>query len=376
MANPIKKVSEIGDVITNAISVAASKKEFILKQAINGALVFLILLVLGCLDFATLTFHFEYLFQASYWGTVITKTIVGLLAFNLGINIMWDYELQKDLILALAIRKYNYLILQRENDFEYYVVHVFNPEEKKKAYLSQINHKIYLLNKISRKRDRLLYSSDLPEKQEEKKTNKYCIRRGELEALKTDEYIEKNLASLVVSYQEVDATVFELEIDGSPVVRGVKTRGNTSVGRAKATSTTLLSMVLFSMFITVIGLEFDKNAWVEQMVSIWHYLAKCAADVFVVLWQLSRGMLRTRKIISSELTQPYAGRNKVLINYLKWRTEQGKMTEQDYLKVLTKLKEIDASQSRSEKVEEEIKPQPQEKVLELTPEQAREKGLL
>ena len=91
-------------------------------------------------------------------------------------------------------------------------------------------------------------------------------------------------------------------------------------------------MVLFSMFITVIGLEFDKNAWVEQMVSIWHYLAKCAADVFVVLWQLSRGMLRTRKIISSELTQPYAGRNKVLVNYLRWRVQEGKLPENDYLK--------------------------------------------
>ena len=358
--NPVKKMSEIGDIVSRAISVAASKKEQILKQFVNGTLVFLILLILGCLDFANLTFHFEYLANAGYWGTVVTKTVVGLLAFNLGINIMWDYELKKDMCLALAIRKHNHLITYKGKTFEEYVVHVFNPEEKRKAYISQINHQIYWLNRLARRKDRLLYSSDLPENQKLKKTNAYCIRRKELEDLKSDKYIEKNLATLVVKYEEVDATVFELEIDGSPVIEGTKTRGSVAKGRAKATSKTVMSMLLFSMFVTVVALELDGAAFIDEAKSIWNYLLHCLTDLGIVLWQLSRGAFSTRKIISSELTQSYVGRNKVLLGYIRWETENNRLPVEEFEKVISHLKDIDASQDMQvdeyiEVSEEELK---------------------
>lgn len=366
--NAIEKMSEIGDIISNAISVAMSKKEQILKQFVNGILVFLILLILGCLDFAELQFHFEYLASAEYWVTVITKTVVGLLAFNLGINIMWDYELKKDMCLALAIRKHNHLILFKDKTFEYYVVHVFNPEEKKKAYISQINHQIYWLNRLARRKDRLLYSSDLPENQKLKKTNAYCVRRKELEDLKTEKYIEKNLDTLVVKYEEVDPTVFELEIDGSPTIRGTKTHGSVAKGRAKATSKTVMSMLLFSMFITVIVLELDGNIFADEMKSIANYILHCVTDVGIVLWQLSRGAFATRKIISSELTQSYVGRNKVLLGYIKYEVDEKRLSVEQYEKVIQHLKDIDASQDMQveeyvEVSEEQLKKlQEQEKV--------------
>ena len=358
--NPMKKMSEIGDIVSRAISVAASKKEQILKQFVNGTLVFLILLILGCLDFANLIFHFEYLANAGYWGTVLTKTVVGLLAFNLGINIMWDYELKKDMCLALAIRKYNYLITYKGKTFEEYVVHVFNPEEKRKAYISQINRQIYWLNRLARKKDRLLYSSDLPERQKEKETNLYCIRRKELEDLKSEEYIAKNLATLVVKYEEVDASVFELEIDGSPVIEGTKTRGSIAKGRAKATGKMVMSMLLFSMFVTVVALELDGAAFIDEAKSVWNYLLHCVTDLGIVLWQLSRGAFATRKIISSELTQSYVGRNKVLFCYLKWETENNRLPVEEFEKVISHLKDIDASQDMQvdeyiEVSEEELK---------------------
>ena len=341
--NPIEKMSEISDTVSRAISVAESKKEIIFKQTINAILVFLILIVLGCLDFATLTFHLEYLITGAYWGTVFTKTVVGILAFNLGINIMWDHELKKDFILSRNIKKYNYLSLFKTDDFEYFVVHIFNPREKEKAYISQINRRIYLLNKISRAKDRLLYSSDLPENQKLKKTNKYCIRRKELE--------------------EVDATVFELEIDGSPAVHGVKTKSNLALGRTKASGTTALGMVLVSMFLTVLGLELSAEIFADEMVAFWHYLAKCAADVFVVVWQLSKGALKTRRLISSELTQPYAGRNKVLFDYIKWRLEEGKITPEEYKEIMDHIRLID---------KEEVKEENDGEYVELTEEQLKQ----
>ena len=249
MANQLDKLSSVADTISEAISTVQSKKEFIGKQIINGFLLFIILLVFGCLDFATLAFHIEYIFLISYWATVLSKTIAGICAFNIGINVMWDTELNKDKILADNIRLYNKLYKYKQNDFEYYVTHIYNPKEKTKAYISQINKHIYWLNKFSRARDRLLYSSDLPERQQEKLTNKYCIRRKELEDLKDPEFIKKNLDSLKVRYYEVDATSFELEVDGSVISHGTKTVGHVGLGKAKASANVALGMIGFSMFI-------------------------------------------------------------------------------------------------------------------------------
>lgn len=318
-SNPFNKMSEVSETVSSVISTVATKKEFIGKQIINGFLLFIILLVFGCLDFATLTFHLEYLFEISYWATVFSKTVAGVCAFNIGINLMWDTELKKDTILADNIILYKKLHSYKQNDFEYFVTHVYNPKEKTKAYISQINRQIYWLNKVSKAKDRLLYSSDLPEKQELKKTNKYCIHRQRLEDLKDPEFIKKNIDSLKVKYYEVDATAFELEVDGTAVTRGVKTIGSVGLGKAKASANVVIGMIGFSMFLTAIGLELNAEQFEDQMVAFWHYLLKCATDVGIILWQTFRGMLSTRKIISNELTRPYVGRNKVLTEYLEWR---------------------------------------------------------
>ena len=319
MANPLEKTSEISRTVSSAISTIQSKKEFIGKQIINAILLFIILVVFGCLDFATLNFHPEYLLEVSYWASVLSKTIAGVCAFNIGINIMWDTELNKDETLANNITLYNKLYAYKQNDFEYFVVHIFNPREKTKAYVSQINRKIFLLNKFSRKKDRLLYSSELPERQNEKLKNRYCKRRQILEDLKDPKFIEKNLDSLNVKYFEVDATSFELEVDGSAVTHGVKTVGSVGLGKAKASANVILGMVGFSMFVTAIGLELSGEEFVSNVEAFLHYLFKCVVDVGIVLWQTMRGMIKTRKIISAELTDPYIGRNRVLTEYLEWR---------------------------------------------------------
>ena len=338
MKNPVEEISRVNDEVESVISLASSKKEYIGKQIINTILLFIILLVFGCLDFAKLTFHFEYLAQISYWGTTISKTIAGVCAFNIGINLMWETELRKNLVLAAAIKFYKQLIEYKKDDFEYYVLHVFNPTEKKKAYISQINKQIYRLNRFSRARDRLLYSSNLAERQAEKEKNRYCIKRKELEDLKNPEFIEKNLDSLKVKYYYVDPTVFELEIDGSAVIRGVKTKGNISAGKAKASTNVIVGMIGISMFLTAIGLEINQEQFANQMVRFWHYLMKCVTDVGIVVWQAYRGTLNARKIISNEYTQPFVGRNTVLKGYYKWQLGEGKITQEFYNKITTQPK--------------------------------------
>lgn len=341
MGNPLNKVSELGDVISRGVSYASGKREQLVRQAINGVLLFIILLVFGCLDFATLKFHPEFLTSIGYWGTVFTKTIAGVCAYNIGINLMWDLEIAKDYILAFAIARYEKLKKWADDtEFEAFVK-IFNAREKTKAYISQINKKIYRLNKLSKAKDRLLYSSDLPENQEKKAKNRYCIRRQELEDLKKEEFIAKNLDGLSVRYMEVYPEIFKLEIDGTTISRGVKTKGNVALGKAKATSSMVFGMVAFSAFVASFGLEMDQEEFASNMEAFLHYLLKCAEDIAIIIWQSLRGALRTKRIISSELTQPYAGRNKVLLDFLKWKTyESHSMSEEEYKKIVDDINNI------------------------------------
>lgn len=312
-------ISQANDLISGVTSVASSKRETIIKQSANAVLLFIILAIFGCLDFATLTFHIEYLTTPSFWGTVMTKTVAGVCAFNIGINLMMDNEIKKNKVLEGLIRRYYDLLEKKQTDFEYYVDKVFNRDQKKRAYISYINRKIWLLNRFSRNKDRLLYSSDLKENEEKKKKNFYCRKRAELEHLKDPEFIEKNIDSIYVKYYEVDPAVFELEIDGSPSIKGVKTRGSLVVGRVRASSSVIFSMVMTSAFITAFSLTADQQQFEDQMQAFLYYCLKVTEDVLLIGWQALQGMIRVRKIVSQQLTEPYSGRIKVLEGYVNWR---------------------------------------------------------
>lgn len=330
MLNPLDVTH---NVIEESISVITTKKEFILKQAINVVLLFVILLVFGCLDFATLTFDINRITTVSYWTTVFTKLIASVCALNIGINLLLDAEIKKDKILEDAIFIYKKLNKCKFDDFEYYVVKVYNREIKRKCYVAEINKKIYRLNKFSRKRDRLLYSSELPEMQSKKAKNLYCIKRKQLEELKSAEFIEKNIDSLSVRYRDVDPAIFELEIDGSQKIHQSKVRGSVNAGRSKITATTMLSVVLVSMTVTGFSLQADQQEFENNMVEAAHWILKAAEDIGIITWQLFRGIISTRSIVSNELTTPYVNRNKILKGYYKWRAGKGLSVPSCYLEL-------------------------------------------
>lgn len=343
----ISRVNEQADKLVGLLS---SKREFIIKQTANSILLFIILLVFGCLDFATLEFHGEYLLTASYWGTIGTKLVAAICALNIGINMMLENEIKKSTELSRNIDEYNKLIKLKDTDFEYFVTRVFNPELKRKAYKFFINRKIYLLNKFSRRSDRLLYSSELPENKAKKAKNRYCRKRAELENLMSDDYINKNIDSLIVKYNEIDPSIFELEINGAQKSAGVKTTGNITLGRAKESSTIIMSMLAVSMLTTSFGLSASKEQFESQMVAFWHYCLKAVEDIGVVLWQFFNGTLRARKIVSTQLTQPYAGRNMVLKAYVNWRNEVKAIDSASYKELSKEEDQIEISEEEARRL--------------------------
>lgn len=327
-------------------SLLSTHTEKIKRGIINGILITLVLLVFGCLDFMTWTFDFTRIITLEYWTTIASKLTAAICSFNIGININWDYAIEKAIELKEAIKLYETLIKQKDSgNWDYYVNHIFNKHTKRRAYINYINQKIYRLNKFTRDKDKVLYSSVIPLKKREKETdeeweeylktydieckelrekkshNKYCIRRRELEYLKSEEYINANLDSVSVSYSRVDPSVFDLEIDAKAKKDIIKVKGNVGAGRARASSSIALSMVVISMFTTALVLSINQQQFVDQMQAFWYYLLTCIVDAGLVAWNVFRGTRSASAIISEELTTPYVYRNRVLTGYIGWKKE-------------------------------------------------------
>jgi hypothetical protein len=353
------------DTITRYTSLLSTNKEKIRRGIVNSLLIVLVLGVFGCLDFMTWTFDFSRIITSEYWTKITTKLVAAICSFNLGINFNWSYAIERAIELKNNIDLYNILIKQKDDaNFDYYVNHIFNKHTKRRAYINKINRKIYFLNRISKDSDQALYSKKIPssaenyeqlvkELEEQKKTNKYCIRRAELEYLKSDEYIKENIDSLGVSYTRVDPSVFDLDINAKSKENVIKVKGNVGIGRARASSSVALSMVVISMLTTALVLSLNQEQFVDQMQAFWYYLLSCIIDAGLVAWNLFRGTRASASIIDDELTKPYAGRNKVLKGYIEWKETEGKQPSASFLKI-EQLKKEEEGIIEVEMTEEEL----------------------
>ena len=339
LSDGVAEINKVQDLI-------ASKKEFITKQIINAILVLIIMVVFGCFDFAHPSFHLEYLADLSFWSGTLGKVVAIICAYNVGINFIIDDIIKKNQTLLRNKEDYEKLNKYRQKDFHSFVYKVFNKQLKIAAYKSKINRQIYLLNKISRRRDRLLYSSDDPSLASEKLNNKYCIKRAELEGLMTDEFIEKNINNINVRYSEVDPTVFDLEVDAKAKNETVKVKGSVAKGRITSTSSVILTSVGIASFTTALVLEPNKQEFVDQTTAAINYAIHALADAGTVIWQLFHGMLNAKDIVSSQLTQSYAGRNRVLKAYYAWRMDKGEWVPTAYKDMLEEVKYIEVSKDQ------------------------------
>lgn len=305
--------------IDSIVSYANTNKEIIRKDIVNACLLLVIFGIFGCFDFVNMSFNIAKLLTAAYWTKTLTKVIAGICAFHIGINFSWDREIEKDQNLEENAKKYNRLIKCKEQkSFNTYILDIVNPREKIKAYISQINRKIYLLDRTARNRDKLLYSSDREEDKAKKLKNRYCVKKAELEQLKSDEFIKKNINSLQVKYSYIDPIVFDLEIDGRSTYKGLKVKGNVAVGKAKRTASTIAGMVMISMFTASLFLNPNSEEFAQQLNSFWYWFVNCCMDIGIILWKVLQGFTSSRKIISSELTTPLATRNQILTEYIDW----------------------------------------------------------
>lgn len=337
----VDKTNETTDRFT---SLFAENRERVFKQVTNSVLLCIILAVFGCFDFVRWQFNFD-VFDfvnhseeaVAYWTKVLAKTIAGVCAFNIGMNIRWDKEISRNIVLKEKISEYERLMkFKDQKTFDDYVIKVFNPAEKKKAWIDYINKKIHRLNRFARHRDQILYTQG---SEEEKRKNRYCRKRGELEKMKSDEWVDKNIDSLYAKYYFVDPIVFELGIDGSTPTRGAKVSGNVTVARVKHMGTIIWGIVGVNALLATFAISANQQQFEDQMQAFWYYLMTCLEDALLISWQTFRGMLTDKKVVNSEYVIPYTARVRVLNSYIDWCAEN-EIPESKAYRILKKIDEM------------------------------------
>lgn len=341
----LQKINDIGNSVSELVS---THKQRVIKQVFNIVLLVIILVVFGCFDWVHLSFHFEYLADINYWADVGMKVIADICSYNIGINVVIDDVINRNEPLKRAKTLYEKLNGNKQQDFELFITRVYNPSQKKTMYINKVNRQIYLLNRFSKKSDHILYSSELPEKQELKKTNRYCIKRTQLEYLKSDDYINKNLESLKVNYREVDAAVFELEINGSQKFEQGKVTGSIGKGRATASLSMALGVTLIGMFIRSFSVDPNKQEFIDGSVAAINTVIRMLEDIGIVVWQFFRGVLSATGIVSKQLTLPYTVRIEILKQYYKWRQDNGEWIPKCYTDIFSEKNYVETKEEYEE----------------------------
>lgn len=342
-------LNKIGETSENVKELVSSKKETIIKQGANLFLLLIILLVFGCFDFLHLSFHWEYLIDPNFWLSVGTKAVADICSYNIGINVIMDEIIKRNTTLCTLKTIYDNLNKYKEHDFDDFIV-MYNRECKIAQYKNDINFKIYKLNKKAKHKDKILYSSDDDVSKQAKLNNKYCIRRNELEILKTDDYITKNIDALDVNYIDVDPAVFDLEINGSQKIVQNKITGSLNKGRIIASMTTLASVIIAPIVINSFALDPNKQEFEDGVIAGVNYALKMASDIGILIWQFLRGILSTHKIVSQQLTIPLEERVKILKKYYFWRKKNNKTVPQCYEDLFKEIKYVELSKEEIEKI--------------------------
>ena len=361
--------NKINEASNRFESLFSGNKEKIFRTAMNVVLTMVVLAVFGCFDFVNMEWDWTRIFTYAFWTRVSSKTIAAVCCFNIGINFNWEAALASFFVLKQTIGDYEKLIKDKDDEhFEYYVNQVYNMESKKKAWINKINRAIYRLDRFSKNSDKLLYTSKIPlgvdnyeEKAEElqhrKDTNKYCIKRKELETLKSEEYIRENLDSLSVKYSKVNPSAFEMDINGKIADEDNKVTGNVTLGKAKATASVIWGVVLITSLMSAIVISVNQQQFVDQIHAFWYYVLSATVDIGIVAWNLFRGTTACKPIIDEQIHKPYVNRNRVLKGFIGWKISNNIQPSKSFLYIQELMKEpeeefIEISKSDLEKIQE------------------------
>ena len=290
-----------------------SNRASIIKNLVAGVLIFLVLVLEGCINFIDFTFDIYNLLKLDLWVQIFTKVLLLVLIRMACMFIFLDVARNTNLDLQKEIKLNEKLLKLKGSDFNIFCENVKNKEIKKETFTKKIQKKLSKLEKRAKLSDRLLYFNTDAIYIEEKKINKYCIKRKQYEEMPTNEYQEKNYQLLNVrGYEHIDPAVFDIP---------VSTR---EVNKYQLTSRTKMAIGT-TIFTAAIMLIFTQTVWNAAQLTAKEDLSGIAItigilmDILFILWQCINGITTSFTTINDQEVLPYCNRNRILKEYLYWK---------------------------------------------------------
>ncbi|MCM1556280.1 MAG: hypothetical protein NC087_01965 [Anaeroplasma bactoclasticum] len=289
----------------------------LLKNLLAYAIVLLVLMIEGCFNFVELRFHIEYFVQLEFWVSVLFRVFLLVAIRTAAMLIFLDIARVKNMDLKNAKDLNDKYMKLKGADFPEYIDTIENPAIKIKAWKEQIHRKLAKLEKRAKPEDRALYFKNGEEYSIQKEENDYCRQRKLLEEQLSEEFIGKNIDTLVIrkKYPILDSSVFSLPVGSENWNKRYQITAKTK--NAVASSIALAAVV--SLVSQTIRQALEASPTDVYMLNV---LIGIIMDLIFIVVQFWSGIFSAFSKIRTEEVTPYLNRNEVLKRYIYWKSPE------------------------------------------------------
>lgn len=308
----------------------------LLKNLLAYVIIVFVLIIEGCFNFVELGFDVNLFKKLAFWFSILFRVFLLVLVRSAALLIFLDVARAKNMDLRKAKEINEKYMKLKGDDFPKYIEMVKNPEIKTKVWKEQINKKLAKLEKKAKQEDRSLYYKKGDEYDLQKENNAYCQKRKFLEEQLSNEYIEKNLDTLVITkkYPKLDPALFNLPV-GTENINGqyqiiAKTKNAVFASIAMSAALAMVSQSI------VRALTFYPTDVYMLGVFISIFM-----DLIFIVVQFWSGIISAFSKIRKEEVTPYINRNEILKEYLHWKNPGDPDTFAKWLMQLEELNILD-----------------------------------
>ncbi len=285
-----------------------------LKNLLAYIIIFMVMVILGCFNFAELGFDTSLLMKLEFWGTVLFRVALLVAVRVAAMLIFLDVARAKNTDLKNAKALNDKYMKLKGTDFPEYIDTVENPSIKIRAWKEQVNKQLAKLERKAKQKDRSLYFKKGDTYNIQKENNYYCKRRKELEEQLSKDFIDNNLDTLIIKkkYPKIDPAVFSLPVGTDNF--------NKQYQITAKTRNAVISSIAISAAIAIISQSIIHAMTVSPTdVYMLAVFISIISDLIFVVVQFWSGIISAFSKIKTEEVTPYINRNEILKKYLFWK---------------------------------------------------------
>lgn len=257
----------------------------IISALVSILLLFVAFAMTGMFSWISAQFVEEPLRQSAFWFSILTSNLINL--FSLMSAITYQFPSEREKNPQVKEREEALLAFNVTTDpvlLEKFVIEV-NYERKKLTYISEIDERIKKFIKKYKPKlaDKKIWLTGTPE---QKQDNDYCVKRMELEELKSDKFIQENLLYMDIKYSEISAGMIVSQSMASSGKLSYIYRNSEKTGwwlgkTLPRYATTLMLSIAWATFVITTDISIGPSFWVSFATRLLGMLINVSTGVYL-----------------------------------------------------------------------------------------------